>query len=44
MFCSAKTDEGNDGSVSSLSGHLAYICMLPQGSSHQIHAAHFSIQ
>jgi len=27
-----------------LSGHLTYICMLPQASSHQIHAARFSGQ
>jgi len=44
MLCSVKTDEGNDGSASSLSGHLTYICMSPQASSHQIHAARFSGQ
>jgi len=42
MFSSVKTDEGNDSSASSLS-QVTYICMLPQASSHQIHAARFSI-
>jgi len=44
MSCSVKTAEGNDGSASSLSGHLTCICILPQASSHQIHAARFSSQ
>jgi len=41
MFCSVKTDEGND-AVLHLSGHSTYICMPTQASSHQIHAARFS--
>jgi len=44
MLYSVKTDEDNDGSASSLSSHLTYIFMLPQASSHQIHAARFSSQ
>jgi len=46
MSCSVKTAEGSDGSASSLSlsGHLTYICILPQASSHHIHAARFSSQ
>jgi len=31
MFCSAKSNEGNDGSASSLSGHLTYILRVPSG-------------
>jgi len=43
MFFSVKTDEGNDEVLHlSLSGHLTYICIPPQASSHQIHAARFS--
>jgi len=44
MFCSVKTDESNDGSASSLSGRLTYNFMLPQASSHQIHAVRFGSQ
>jgi len=46
MFCSVKTDEGNDEVVISLSlsGHLTYIFISPQASSQQIHVAPFSSQ
>ena len=44
MFCSVKTDEGDDAGFISLSGHLTHICMFPQARSHQIHAARLSSQ
>jgi len=31
MFCSVKTDEGDDAGFISLSGHLTHICMFPSG-------------